>query len=195
MGWYLAVLNLSREPELAAFHGQIPRHGGIIQHRAGGLATVRPGPHPGHHRTDAGQRGKPPPALAAAARDGARGAGPACGRQVRPPLVPGGAAQDAAPLLRHVALPEVVAAAALPHGAADGGHAPQLRRRQPLENAIDGQLGLGEHRRLAGGGCDLLCMVSGRPQCRLAGGGLPRMRAARVAGTEVRVNLSRNYVF
>jgi len=158
----LAVVNLSREPELAALHGQVPRHDGIIQ-QGGRLATVGLGPHPGHHRANAGQRSEPPPALAAA-RDGADGAGLGDGRQVRPPFVPGGAAQDTAPLAGHVALPEVVAAAALAHGAADGGHAPQLRRLQPLENAIDGQLRQVEHRRLAaaaagGGGGSILYIL------------------------------------
>jgi len=149
--WYLAVVDLSREPELAALHGQVPRHDGIIQHGGGRLATVGPGPHPGHHRANAGERREPPPALAAAAAARDR-AGLAGGRHVRPPFVPGGAAQDTAPLAGHVALPEVVAAAALAHGAADGGHAPQLRRLQPLENAIDGQLRQVEHRRLAASG-------------------------------------------
>lgn len=159
MRWYLAVVDLSREPELAALHGQVPRHDGIVQHGGGRLATVGPGPHPGHHRANAGQRGEPPPALAAAAA--ARGAGLAGGRQVRPPFVPGDAAQDTAPSIGHVALPEVVATAALVHGAGDGGHASQLRRPQLLENAIDGQLQQVEHRRLtaSGGGGRLLSIL------------------------------------
>jgi hypothetical protein len=171
MRWYLAVVDLSREPELAALHGQVPRHDGIVQHGGGRLATVGPGPHPGHHRANAGQRGEPPPALAAAAA--ARGAGLAGGRQVRPPFVPGGAAQDTAPPVCHVPLPEVVAAAALAHGAADGGHAPQLRRPQLLQNAIDGQLRQVEHRRLAaagGGGRVLRILHRGRGPLPLEGG-------------------------
>lgn len=112
----LSVVDLCREPELAAFHVKIPRHDRVIQHRARRLAgaAVGPRPYPGHHGADAGQ--------------------------IRPPLFPRGGAHDGAPLVGHVALPEVVGPAAVPHGAADGGHVPQLRGRQPGENAVDGQL-------------------------------------------------------
>lgn len=149
----LSVVDLCREPELAALHVEIPRHDGIIQHRARrpAGAAVGPRPHPGHDRADAGQRGEPPPVLGAASR-AARGAATGRGRrgQIRPPLFPGGGAQDRAPLAGHVALPEVVALAAVPHGPADGGHVPQLGRRQLGENAVDCQLREVEHRGLTG---------------------------------------------
>lgn len=152
----LTVVDLSREPELATLHGQIPRHDRIIEHGAGRLAAaaaVGPGTHPGHHRADAGQRGEPPPVPAAAGERARRRGAARVGRrrEVRPPLLPRGVAEDAAPLLRHVALPEVVAAAALPHGAADAGHVPQLGGGKPRENALDGELRQVEHRRLAAG--------------------------------------------
>lgn len=142
----LSVVDLCREPELAAFHVKIPRHDRVIQHRARRLAgaAVGPRPYPGHHGADAGQRGEPPPALNTAAGAAPRRAAAAVGRagrgQIRPPLFPRGGAHDGAPLVGHVALPEVVGPAAVPHGAADGGHVPQLRGRQPGENAVDGQL-------------------------------------------------------
>jgi hypothetical protein len=124
------------------------RHGGGHASERSLPATITP------------RRGEPTLALAAA-RDRACGAGLAGGRQVRPPFVPGDAAQDTAPSIGHVALPEVVATAALVHGAGDGGHASQLRRPQLLENAIDGQLQQVEHRRLtaSGGGGRLLSIL------------------------------------
>lgn len=151
----LSVVDLCGEPELAALHVKIARHDRIIQHRACGHAGAAfgPRPHPGHHRADAGQRGKPPPVLAAGSRPAVpRRAAAGRGRrgQIRPPLVPRGRTQDRTPLVGHVALPQVVAPAPFPHGAADGGHVPQLRRRQLGENAVDGQLREVEHRWLAG---------------------------------------------